>query len=273
MKFILYSCDFYIFIQCIELKYYQACAKLELLEHKFVEALSYQLKALKECDPRNLESFSNGLMFEKNLQDDDSHQKNNKLFEKQLERHLVDTLVETVEKQKMKMPASKSLDSFQILEQDLHTFDCQGGSEDLFEDSKCEDEAAETCLENDNNESKYSSSLSVENSTSQEEVDNENSSSSNYDRSNSHKSSLQTELTANNKILNHDEQVVLQHAIKIVDFYFCEVADDSYKSMERMSETAINFWVQNKFPVKELEKVFEKHMKKIYYSLGLLMFR
>lgn len=259
----------FFYFQCVELKYYQACAKLELLEHNFVEALSYQLKALKECDPVNLENFSNGVD-NVALDDDDLHQENNKLFEKQLERHLVDTLIETVEKQKMKMPASKSLDSFQILEQELHTFDCQGGSEELFEDSKCEDEPIESGLDSDNKGSKDNSLSSIENSTSQEEMDNENSSSSNYDKLNSHKLSVDKD---NDKFLSHQELLVMQHAINIIDFYLCEVADDSYVPMQKMSAIAINFWVDNKFPVKELEKVFEKHIKKIYYSLGLLLYR
>lgn len=256
------------------MKYYQACAKLELLENNYVEALFYQLKALKECNPSNLESLSNGISSE-NIEpdDDDLHQENNKLFEKQLERHLVDTLIETVEKQKMKMPVSKSLDSFQILDQELHTFDCQGGSEELFEDSKCEDEPVDSGLENHNRESKDSSLTSAENSTSQEEMDNENSSSSYYNKLNSDKLSAENDSRVNKKLMKHQESIVMQHAVNLIDFYLHKVGDDAYVLMQKMLATAINFWIENKYAVKELEKVFEKHIKKIYYSLGLLLYR
>ena len=38
----------------------------------------------------------------------------------------------------MKIPASKSLNSLQLLQQELYTFDCQGGLEELCKDVKCE---------------------------------------------------------------------------------------------------------------------------------------
>ena len=247
---------------------------MELLEHNFVEALTYQFKALKECDPVHLETFTNGISMEDLAEDSksiDILQENSKLFEKHLERNLVETMIESVKKQKVKMPVSKSLDSFQVIEEELHTFDDQGGSEELFEDSKYDgvsvEMTLEESLEHDNKEGKESPLSSIENSISREEVDNDDSSCTNYDRLLNGKGTC-----ADGNALSQHDLTVMKHAVNIVDFYLYEVEGDAYTSTYEISATAINFWVENKFPIEELEKVFCKYMKKIYYSLGLLLY-
>ncbi|XP_031777146.1 uncharacterized protein LOC100677930 isoform X2 [Nasonia vitripennis] len=266
---------FKILNKCIELKNYQACAKLELLEHNFVESLVYQFKALKECDPANMETFSNGLSTESLAEDakgNDVLQENNKLFEKHMERNLVDTLMESVKRQKMKMPVSKSLDSFQVIEQELHTFDCQGGSEEMFEDSKYEGMSIEMALEDDNKEDRSSPLSSAENSISREEADNENSLCTNYNKMSLNNSMEARSQCANGNALSRQELLVMRHAVNIVDFYLYEVEEDAYVPTYEIAATAINFWVENKFAIEELEKVFDKYIKKVFYALGLLLF-
>ncbi|XP_058799619.1 uncharacterized protein LOC131669061 isoform X2 [Phymastichus coffea] len=258
--------------KCLELKNYQACAKIELLEHNFVEALTYQLKALKECDLAYLKPLDDISYVESGDQDNDALKMNSKLFEKQLERNFEDTLIESVNKQKLKMPVSKSLDSFHTLEQELHTFDDQGGSEDLFEDTKFSGvPITEEPYDTDNKEDRDSPLTSTEDITSHEEID-ENSLCSEYN-----KLSLGTSLEkrsnyVNENILSSQDLLVMQHAVNIVDFYLHEVEDDACIPMYEMAAVAVNFWVENKFPIEELEKVFKKYMSKIYYALGLLLF-
>ncbi|XP_011499761.1 PREDICTED: uncharacterized protein LOC105363708 [Ceratosolen solmsi marchali] len=273
--------SFKILNKCIEVKNYQACAKIELLEHNFVEALTYQFKALKECDLTSLESSSNVNSYaensSENLKDNNSIlQENSKLFEKHVEQNLVDTMIESVEKQKIKMPGSKSLDSFQTIEQELHTFDCQGGSEDLFDDCKYEnmslDMTAQETLQNNNKENRESPLSSLENSISQEDTYNDNSLLTNYNALDFNQSSTANSKRAKGFTLNNQELIMMQQAVNIVDFYLYEIEEDAYVPVYEMSAICVNFWLENKFPIEELEKVFYKYMKKIFYSLGLLLF-
>ncbi|XP_014210897.1 uncharacterized protein LOC106641130 [Copidosoma floridanum] len=254
--------------KCSDIKNYQACAKIELLDRNLVEALIYQLRALKECNPDNLETFFNGMRDEYDVDNykNDQAQDNSKLFEKHVEWNLMENLLESVKKQKIKMPCSKSLDSFQTIEQELHNFDCQGGSEEMFDDLKSDpnsesvEMALDQSLENGNKEDEDSSLSSDIN---EEMNDNESIPVENYDKPG--KSILENALSSH-------ELVVMQHAINIVDFYLNEVEEDAYVPMYEVSATAINFWVENKFPIETLEKIFDKYLDKIFYSLGLLLF-
>jgi hypothetical protein len=249
------------------------------LEHNFVEALTYQFKALRECELSSLESFSNNAHTDDtsdNCKKDGILQENNKLFEKHVEQNLVDILIESVEKQKIKMPGSKSMDSFQIIEQELHTFDCQGGSEDLFEDCKYDnmslDMTLQETLKNNNKEDGESPLSSIENSISQEDTDNDNSLLMSYNTLGFNKSATINSKCAKGNILNDQELIMMQHAVNIVDFYLYKIEDDAYIPVYEMSAVCINFWLENKFPIEALEKVFYKYIKKIFYSLGLLFF-
>ncbi|KAJ8687906.1 hypothetical protein QAD02_023701, partial [Eretmocerus hayati] len=251
--------------KCAELKNYQARAKLQLLEHNFVEAMADQLKALTECDTEFLENLSISPSNEiepQVVENQDANQENSELFERHLEKNVVETLIESVEKQKMKMPVSKSLDSFQLLEQELHTFDCQGGSEELFEDVDREADEKPFQHHDENDPDSHFSSDEVSEDTSTENVDNSLSNSG---------PRLIKEIP-NEMNFNQSDLIVMQHAVNIVDFYFYEVEEDANSSINELVGIAINFWKMNNFPIRELEKVFEKHLDKLFYSIGLLLF-
>ena len=221
--------------------------------------MTHHLKAIKECDPSSLEPISNEVSAPNGEKIDEILEENNKLFEKQVERNLVDTLIESVEKQKMKLPASKSLDSFRIIDQELHTFDCEGGSEEMFDEAK--PEAADQTMDNYGSNSPLSSTVSVE-------AENENLLCDEYN-----KMSLNGDVPRNGTTeMSEHEKLKMCHAVNVVNFYLAEVEDESIVSMYELAAVAVNFWVASKFPIKELEKVFDKYMKKIFYSLGLLIY-
>lgn len=263
-----------IHFQCAEVKNYQACAKLELLDRNLVESLIYQFKALKECNPENLETICDDSKDKEHKKNRsikvDDNQENSKLFEKHVERNLVENLLESVKKEKIKMPGSKSVDSFKMIEQELHNFDCQGGSEEMFDDLKSEPNSesvemtVDTSMENGVKEKDDDSSLSSSDDLKDDVGD--------LDESNKTVNLIESSKTSDDLSLNKHELTLMLHAVNIVDFYLNEVENDAYVPIYEISATAINFWVENKFAIEQLEQVFEKYLDKIFYSLGLLLF-
>ncbi|XP_014238652.1 uncharacterized protein LOC106660234 [Trichogramma pretiosum] len=242
-----------IFNKCEELKKYQACAKLDLIERNMIESMTNQLRALKESDPDQLVNI------DENSSPDDKKineqlEVNNMLFEKHVERNVVDILIESAEKEKIKMPVSKSLDSFRILEEELHTFDCQGGSEEMFDADKKEILDLD-CSQLSNNDLESS----IENVTL----------TGDDFKDSSHNDSSKINETI---CMDEKETLKMQYAMNIVDFYLSEVEEEQYMTIYDITGLAINFWVENRLDVKDLEKVFIKYMKKIYYPLALLIY-
>ncbi|XP_034951162.1 uncharacterized protein ca [Chelonus insularis] len=253
--------------KCDELGNYQARAKLALLEQNFSISLAYQLKTL---NPENYKTVLMSSARESNETIKKSCEKlkeNTELFDKQVEKNLVDTLEENESKKKIKMSISKSLDSINILEQELHTFDCQGGSEELCEDTKSYDisfDLTEDTLDNDND-------LPVLLS---------NKESFNNDLNNEDKNINNNNRTMQMNCQEHNEQeessnemkAIIVDASKIIKFYINEIEESMQKVLRQILQTIFDFWIKNHFPMDVLEQLLTENINKLYYPLGLLIF-
>ncbi|XP_046742534.1 uncharacterized protein LOC124409162 [Diprion similis] len=316
--------------KCIQLGNYQAASKISLLEHNFTDALSYQLKMLNtshlerhkfsyECDGNQVGTdpsvdFNNTTKIVANSQTSDAQiqhiKENTELFDKHMEQNLVDTLEKSEEKKKIKMSASRSLDSFQSLEQELYTFDCQGGSEELCEDSKSEDislDITEDALDSVYDEQKknsFSENVTVFGKNAEqaieksvpnvadltlapgisEELDsvarslNHRENSTCITVSEVEQFSAQKKMNViNRNILGNEakgnqENAVVSEATSIVEFYVSEIEDESHATMRDVLQIAIEFWIKHNLPIGNLENILLRHMSKFFYPLGLLLF-
>lgn len=290
----------YTFLQCIQLGNWQAASKISLLERNFTDALSYQLKMLNTLDlkihkvsstcDRN-DSFDTVVDETPPMSDEQNHQikENTKLFDRHMEKNLVDTLEESEERYKMKMSASRSLDSFESVEQqELHTFDCQGGSEELCEDSKSDDislDITEDALDSvDEEQMRNNGKRMVQDSLSKlvnlsrlKESDNET---GNTDVLTQIESSAEKNLDLTNRNIvpvvteakGNQENTVVNEATSIVEFYVNEIEDESHAMMREVLQIAIEFWIKHNLPIENLENVLLRHMSKFFYPLGLLLF-
>ncbi|XP_046477721.1 uncharacterized protein ca [Neodiprion pinetum] len=316
--------------KCIQLGNYQAASKISLLEHNFTDALSHQLKMLNtshlklykfsyKCDRNQVETDSSvdlndmAKAVENSLTSDAQTRhikENTELFDKHMEQNLVDTLEESEEKKKMKMSASRSLDSFQSLEQELYTFDCQGGSEELCEDSKSEDislDITEDALDSVYDEQKkntFSENVPAfvknaaqagENSLPNlsdltsaprmsEELDSITRNLNHQKNANCATVSEDEQFLAQKKInvinrnilgneaKGNQENAIVSEATSIVEFYVSEIEDESHATMREVLQIAIEFWIKHNLPIENLENILLRHMSKFFYPLGLLLF-
>ncbi|XP_015122188.1 uncharacterized protein LOC107044705 [Diachasma alloeum] len=237
--------------KCDELENYQARSKLALLEHNYSISLAYQLKTLNPDNYKtaSMSSVDDRIVVNRVSVADEKVRENTELFVKQIEQNIVDSLEESETKKRVKMSTSKSLDCIQLIEQELHTFDCQGGSEELCEDAKSEDNVSldltEGALDND------------------EEV-------------NHSKDRLNGDLT--NGGLHSGEEysepsdLMTTDALKIIKFYIREIDETAHKIMRQVLQTTFDFWIKNKLDVEVLEDLLLENMKKLFYPLGLLLF-
>lgn len=316
--------------KCIQLGNYQAASKISLLERNFTDALSYQLKMLNtshlklhkfsytctqsQAETDFADNLNNSSEVGKGARISAAHtqhiEENTKLFDKHMEQNLVDTLEESEEKNKMKMSASRSLDSFQSLEQELHTFDCQGGSEELCEDSKSEDislDITEDALDGVDDEQKKnnpSESVNIFIKNGEQMVENSLphivnlacapvmledlnydernvnhpknadslSISKNIQRLAEKKLDLTNSNTLEPDVKGNQENAVVSEATSIVEFYVSEIEDESHAMMREVLQIAIEFWIKHSLPIENLENVLLRHMSKFFYPLGLLLF-
>lgn len=240
-------------MQSVSLKNFQAASKLALLDGSYPLALSYQLEAIKH---QNLSSAQ--------IQEKQHDLKENiKRFDEQIERNLIDTFEESENKTKMKMPNSKSLDTFQLLGQDeLHTFNCQGGSEELCEESK-DDDQEEMNLELKEEEVKCNGhEPPKENGVSERTL---------YIRSITPDGQSVSENKNRNQTANKNDEL-LKRATEAIEFYINDIDDESHEVMRDILQLALDFWVENELSIDSLESVLLKHMQKLFYPLGMLLF-
>lgn len=163
------------------------------------------------------------------------------LFTEQAEEDLVNTFEESVSKRKLKMSASKSMDTFSLTEHELYTFDCQGGSEEMCEQT-----------DNDN----VSDQLTMTNSTFDDELN----------------SDSESESIKNYGFVTSPCVDKIKKAMGIVEFYINEIENLNHTVVSEVLLNAINIWVDHHLPLRFLEKVFLKNLPKVFYPLGLLLF-
>ena len=286
---------------------YQACSKLALLDQKYSKSFAYQLKTLNPASYKNIEkcfSSSDNTTATRSsspkslsLAQIQLAKDNTELFNKQVVKNLVDSIEESASKKMIAMARSRSLGSFQPGDQELHTFDCQGGSEELCEDTKSEDislDLTEDALDNepeepdDNTISEFNKNLDhIRDMMVEENRNKPNSTMSNRDVisqeiiSSSHTNALnenlsrqQNENSHRNKdsLTDNEANDMLTDATNVVKFFMTEIDDGAHAIMREVLHAALEFWIEHNLPIHTLEKVLLENIKKLFYPLGLLLF-
>ncbi|XP_076160766.1 RCC1 and BTB domain containing protein claret isoform X2 [Ptiloglossa arizonensis] len=293
-----YFCGLYdaskIMEKCIELENYQACSKIAMLQHNISDAFVYQLKILRAL---SLKSHSKVKSSENLCKKTDQRigensnskrkslstrhvKKNTELFNKQVEKNLMDSVEDCAVKNKMKIPASRSLNSLQLLQEELYSFDCQGGSEELCKDMKCENTSLDIF------EDTFDSDISSDSEEWMEKIifkDNqlrkqEKAVESNGDYSVPSaitKEGVNQDLkeTSYEKKVPHSRQDnVINEAIKVIKFFLHEMENETDTVKCKILQDAVDFWIEHNLPIQSIENVFLEHIQSIFYPLGLLLF-
>ncbi|XP_076673695.1 RCC1 and BTB domain containing protein claret [Andrena cerasifolii] len=282
----------------IKLGNYQACSKIAMLQHNISDAFSYQLKILHAL---SLRSCSKGKSSEslcekarrKSLEETESRRKslsnrqvkkNTELFNKQVERNLIDSVEDCAAKNKMKIPASKSLNSLQLLQQELYTFDCQGGSEELCKDMKCDN--APIGVFEDSFDSDVSSdsegwleNVVVKGNQLQKRGRAIGSARVNSVASTPTKEGADQDPASRNDGAFYEKKVshsrrdnVTNEAIKVIKFFLNEMVNETDTVKYKILQDALEFWIEHDLPIQSIENVFLEHIQSIFYPLGLLLF-
>ncbi|KAK2577382.1 hypothetical protein KPH14_003497 [Odynerus spinipes] len=298
--------------KCIELENYQACSNVAALQHNFSDAFSYQLKALNTMNfqpsakSSTLGNSDTEIVFNKQTGSDTSSlteksklvthnlKKNTELFNKQVEKNLIESVEDYAAKNKMKIPASKSLNSLQTLEEGLYTFDCQGGSEELCKEPKSED------ISLDITEDALSSDLITTDSEQWADVIFENNLPVEYEKADivdmspiveSSQKSVDEVTNDNNKNITNEDKIepnntkscikemkhfqknnLANEAIKVLKFYLHEVENETDTVKCNILQSALEFWIEHNLSIQSLENIFLEHIHAIFYPLGLLLF-
>lgn len=286
---------------------YQACSKIATLEGNILAAFMYQLKMLHKL---SLQSSANCLTAEvscetiepitkitaRNIKDlSQNIKKNTELFNRQAEKNLVESLEDSVARNWMKIPTSKSLNNLQAFAQELYSFDCQGGLEELCKKRKNND------LSSNMNAKYFDTEFNVKQDEQQEWIEelifNKNdvlsqcksfthNSAQNLTRSTGtetilHINDNQTdqydiyreETVLSDKMSSHFQRnYVINETIKALRYYLSNINKETNTVKCMILQRAINFWVEHNFPIQSLEDVFLEHIPIIYYPLGILLF-
>ncbi|XP_076756092.1 RCC1 and BTB domain containing protein claret isoform X2 [Xylocopa sonorina] len=280
--------------KCVELRNYQACSKIAMLQHNISDAFSYQLKilhalSLESCSKVKSENsrpkMKRRSREESNLKRSSSAhhvKKNTELFNKQVEKNLIDSVEDCAAKNKMKIPASKSLNSLQMLQQELYSFDCQGGLEELCRDVKCDNTPVGIFEDSCNSDTSSDTDEWMENLMFKE---NELRKQGNAGRSTDDSSGGSTpmketvdqlskgnETFCETKITRSRQNSVTSEAIKVLKFFLNEMENEADTVKCKMLQDALDFWVEHDLPIQSIENVFLEHIQSIFYPLGLLLF-
>ncbi|XP_043788505.1 uncharacterized protein LOC122712731 isoform X1 [Apis laboriosa] len=278
--------------KCIELGNYQACSKIALLQHNISEAFSYQLKilhllSLQSCSKVKSENLYEE-MEQKSTEESDLKKsslkhvkKNTELFNRQVEKNLIDSVKDCAAKNKMKIPASKSLNSLQLLQQELYTFDCQGGLEELCKDIKCENTSTEIFEDSFDSDVSSDSEEWVENLILKENQLRKQEKIGKFTEDNSGISSMKKTLDQlpknsgafnEKKITQFWQNNITNEAIKVIKFFLNEMENETDTIKCKILQDALNFWIEHDLVIQTIENVFLEHIQSIFYPLGLLLF-
>lgn len=298
-------------MQGIELENYQACSKVAALENNVSTAFSYQLKMLHKL---SLQSFRNYSMSEREMsreriestiETDSSNmnftpsrdiKRNTELFNRQAEKNLMESLENSVARSKTKISTSRSLNNLQTLAQELYSFDCQGGSEELCRTRKDNDDLSPNVNAdteyNANNEDVSCGWIEdlISNETADSLLQHKNVTLRNSAQ-NSTQRSVCTETMSIVNASHHDvneketavfsdkvpsrsqRNYIINETIKALKFYLKSINDEASTTVKcEILQGAIDFWIVHNLPMQSLENVFLEHIHIIYYPLGLLLY-
>ncbi|XP_050454237.1 uncharacterized protein LOC126852967 isoform X1 [Cataglyphis hispanica] len=299
--------------KCIELENYQACSKIAALEGDILTAFTYQLKALHKLSARSVnhsmsetiprESTAKIISPNANATKDTascrSIKRNTELFNRQAEKNLMESLENSVARSWTKVSTSRSLNNLQAIAQELYTFDCQGGLEELYMTRRKEEESSSSMDqisnvessangdeqrewienlifdENDSHKSHNESHKNIGHNNAQNFTQsiraktminsvNNDSQMNQYDKENIAFSDKVSSRTQRNYMINE--------TIKALKFYLNNIGNEANILRCEVLRCAILFWIEHDLPMQSLENVFLEHICVIYYPLGLLLF-
>ncbi|XP_012059515.1 PREDICTED: uncharacterized protein LOC105622712 [Atta cephalotes] len=291
--------------KCIELENYQACSKIATLENNVLAAFTYQLKMLhklnlqfknySEISHKTTESTiqinsQNHVDVMRDSVSSRNIKKNTELFNTQAEKNLIESLENSVAQSWTKISTSRSLNNLQTLAQELNSFDCQGGLEELYKTRK-----------KDNSSNVNADHSNIEYNSNEDEqkwikdfIFNENdlllqhknvtcNSVQNTTRSIYTKSMLivndnrydenKEKTILSDKMSSHSQKnYIINETMKALRFYLKSINNESNTVKCEILQSAISFWIEHKLPIQCLENIFLEHIHIIYYPLGLLLF-
>jgi len=295
-------------LQCIKLENYQACSKIAALENNVSAAFTYQLKMLHKLSLQSSKNYSKlEISYERtestmkiNSQNVDvtrdsmssrNIKKNIELFNKQAKKNLMESLENSVARNWMKISTSRSLNNLQTLAQELYSFDCQGGLEELCKTRKNNDLSSNVnanCsdTEYDANEDKQEwieDLIFDENDSLLQHKNMIRISAQNSTRSVCTKTMLvvnDNECDVNEeKIVFSDKassrsqrNYIINETIKALKFYLKSIDNEANTVKCEILQSTIGFWIEHKLPIQSLENTFLEHIHIVYYPLGLLLF-
>ncbi|XP_071855799.1 RCC1 and BTB domain containing protein claret [Bombus fervidus] len=279
----------------VELGNYQACSKIAMLQHNISDAFSYQLKILHVLSLQSCSKVKSENLCEKterkSLDECDlkksssAHhvRKNTELFNKQIEKNLIDSVKDCAARNKMKIPASKSLNSLQTLQQELYTFDCQGGLEELCRDIKCENAPMEIFGDSFDSDTSSDSEEWLESLIFKEnQLPKQKKAEISTKDSSSPPSTLMKESVDQlpksygtfyeKKISRSRQNNITNEAVKVIKFFLNEMENETDTIKCKMLQDALEFWIKHDLPMQSIENIFLEHIQSIFYPLGLLLF-
>ncbi|KAK0180736.1 hypothetical protein PV327_003090 [Microctonus hyperodae] len=247
--------------KCNKLGNYQAVSKLALLERNFPIAMTYQLKSLICRDYNTTQSSATV-----------NYQNVHEEMEEDLEssdENIPVTVLDLMRKSKsiakMKMSISRSLDNIRVIEQELHAFDCQGGSEELCEDIKVDDfslDITENMFDDDMNSRLQTAGL----------LDNINNGINDCENHSFIKNQNVPLIVNNNQEIRNNLDTLMNDVMNIIKFYFDEMDQNSHQTWYEVLQTILDFWVTNNLPMVKLENILSQYMNKLLCPIGLLLF-
>lgn len=214
--------------------------------------------------------------------------RNTELFNRQVEKNLMEILKNNVARSWTKISTSRSLNNLQTLAQELYSFDCQGGSEKLYKTRK-DDDSLSLKVNAEHSDTEYNANHENKQQEWIEDlIFNENANSllqhKNFDLHNSAQNSIRSICTKTMSIVNHgvseEETVfsrsqrnyVINETIRAFKFYLKSISNEANAVKCEILQSAIGFWILHNLPMQSLENIFLEHIYIIYYPLGLLLF-
>lgn len=299
-------------MQCIELENYQACSKIAELEGDILAAFTYQLKTLHKLSVRSSVSHSmsdtipresTAKIISQNADATEdtascrSIKKNTELFNRQAEKNLMESLENSVVRSWTKISTSRSLNNLQAIAQELYTFDCQGGLEELCVARKKEEESlsnadqtsdVESSANKDEQREWIENLIFDKNDSLSQHKNIVRNNAQNFTRSicaktminNVNNDGQMNQCDASKENVAFPDKVssrsqrnyVINETIKALKFYLNSIGNEANTLKYEVLRSAIRFWIEHDLPMQSLENVFLEHICIIYYPLGLLLF-
>ncbi|XP_036149418.1 uncharacterized protein LOC105829672 isoform X2 [Monomorium pharaonis] len=296
--------------KCIDLENYQACSKIAALESNILAAFIYQLRMLHKLNLQSKHSNSMSEIPHKRTEStigissksidltknstSSRNIKNTELFNRQAEKNLMESLENSVVRNWTKISTSRSLNNLQTFAQELYSFDCQGGLEELCGTRKNDDPSEN--VDANHSDIKYNANkdeqqewiehfnFSENDSLLQsKDVITLNSAQNSIQSSgtktmlivNDHQCDVNYEKTMfySNKVSSHSHRnYIINETIRALKFYLKSIDNEANTVKCEILQSAIGFWIEHNFPMQSLENVFLEHIHIVYYPLGLLLF-